>query len=45
VLSNKVFIPVPDELAEVFISKGAERKRFEVRSDLLFTDSQQSGTA
>lgn len=45
VLSNKVFIPVPDELAEVFIPKGAERKRFEVRSDLLFTDSQQAGTA
>ena len=39
VLRNKVFIPVPEELADVFIPQGAERKRFEVRSDLLFTDA------
>jgi len=39
VLRNKVFIPVPAELADVFIPTGGERKRFEVRSDLLFTDS------
>jgi molecular chaperone HtpG len=38
VLRNKVFIPVPEELADVFIPRDAERKRFEVRSDLLFTD-------
>ena len=39
VLRNKVFIPVPDALADVFIPTANERKRFEVRSDLLFTDS------
>lgn len=39
VLRNKVFIPVPADLADVFIPHGGERKRFEVRSDLLFTDS------
>jgi molecular chaperone HtpG len=39
VLRNKVFIPVPAELADVFIPIGGERKRFEVRSDLLFTDT------
>ena len=42
VLRDKIFIPVPDRLATVFIPVGAERKRFEVRSDLLFTDSQAS---
>jgi len=42
VLRNKVFIPVPDQLADVFIPQGAERKRFEVRSDLLFTDMNSS---
>jgi molecular chaperone HtpG len=45
VLHNKVFIPVPDELADVFIPEGAERKRFEVRSDLLFTDGERSDAA
>jgi molecular chaperone HtpG len=38
VLRNKVFIPVPEALAKVFIPQTNERKRFEVRSDLLFTD-------
>ena len=42
VLRNKVFIPVPDQLADVFIPQGSERKRFEVRSDLLFTDIKSS---
>jgi molecular chaperone HtpG len=42
VLRNKVFIPVPDQLAEVFIPQGAERKRFEVRTDLLFTDVEKT---
>ena len=45
VLHNKVFIPVPDELADVFIPEGAERKRFEVRSDLLFTGGERSDAA
>ncbi len=38
VLRDKIFIPVPDALAETFIPKGDERKRFEVRCDLLYTD-------
>jgi molecular chaperone HtpG len=40
VLRDKVFIPVPGELAEMFIPDGDERKRFEVRSDLLYTEGQ-----
>lgn len=43
VLRNKVFIPVPEALAEVFIPQANERKRFEVRSDLLFTDEDRPG--
>jgi molecular chaperone HtpG len=45
VLHDKVFIPVPDQLADVFIPAGLERKRFEVRTDLLFTDSGRSRSA
>ncbi len=38
VLQDKIFIPVPDSLIAAFIPSGEERKRFEVRSDLLYTD-------
>jgi molecular chaperone HtpG len=44
VLRDQIFIPVPDPLAEMFIPEGDERKRFEVRSDLLYTDSQSPST-
>jgi molecular chaperone HtpG len=44
VLRNKVFLPVPQDLAGVFIPSAGERKRFEVRSDLLFTDSDRTDT-
>ncbi len=40
VLHESIFIPVPHELAEMFIPQEDERKRFDVRSDLLYTDSQ-----
>jgi molecular chaperone HtpG len=39
VLKDKIFIPVPDQLADAFLPKPGERKRFEVKSDLLYTDS------
>ena len=42
VLRDKIFVPVPDDLRAMFIPEGDERKRFEVRSDLLYTDSQRS---
>lgn len=41
ILRDQIFIPVPDQLAEMFIPEGEERKRFEVRSDLLFTKNQR----
>jgi molecular chaperone HtpG len=41
VLRDQIFIPVPDPLAKMFIPEGEERKRFEVRSDLLYTDAQR----
>lgn len=39
VLRDKIFIPVPEQLAAAFVPKPGERKRFEVKSDLLYTDS------
>ena len=38
VLGNRIFIPVPDALAAAFVPDAEERERFEVRSDLLYTD-------
>ena len=38
VLRNKIFIPVPAQLAAAFIPEAGERKRFEIRCDLLYTD-------
>ncbi len=40
ILRNRIFIPIPDRLADVFVPGEGEKKRFEVRSDLLYTDSQ-----
>ena len=38
VLANKIFIPVPDAIANAFLPGPQEHKRFEVRCDLLYTD-------
>jgi molecular chaperone HtpG len=38
VLRDKIFVPVPDQLTASFIPQPGERKRFEVRCDLLYTD-------
>lgn len=38
VLGNRIFIPVPDALASAFVPDAEERKRFEVRCDLLYTE-------
>lgn len=48
VLKDKVFIPVPRELRGAFVPREGERKRFEVSSNLLYTDSStrlESGSA
>jgi hypothetical protein len=38
VLRDKIFIPVPESLMGAFMPTDGERKRFEVRSDLLYTE-------
>jgi len=37
VLKDRVFIPIPDEIRSSFIPKSGERKRFEVRAEILRT--------
>jgi molecular chaperone HtpG len=39
VLKDRLFIPIPDEIRESFVPKAGERKRFEVRADILRTDT------
>lgn len=38
ILKNAIYIPVPEEIESSFIPSGGERKRFEVRCDLLRVD-------
>ena len=38
VLKNQVYIPIPDEIREKFIPLDANKKRFEIRYDLLYPD-------
>lgn len=38
VLANKVYIPIPEAVAAAFIPAQGERRRLDVRCDLLYTD-------
>lgn len=38
VLKDRIFIPIPDEISTSFIPQAGERKRFEVRADILRTE-------
>ncbi len=38
VLKNRLYIPIPDEIRASFVPKPGERKRFEVRADILRTE-------
>ena len=38
VLRDRIYIPIPDEVAAAFVPAPEERKRFEVRCDLLYTE-------
>ena len=38
VVKNKIYIPVPDEVRRSFVPVGTDRKRFEVRYNLLFRE-------
>jgi molecular chaperone HtpG len=42
VLKDRLFIPIPDEVRESFVPKTGERKRFEVRADILRTEGTNS---
>jgi molecular chaperone HtpG len=42
VLKDRVFIPIPDAIRASFVPALGERKRFEVRADILRTDSSTS---
>lgn len=44
VLRNRIFIPIPAEIASSFIPAAGERKRFEVRADILRTDTNGAET-
>ena len=39
VLKDRIYIPVPEEIATSFVPGPGERKRFEVKSDILRTDT------
>jgi molecular chaperone HtpG len=39
ILKDRLFIPIPDEIRTSFIPSPGERKRFEVRADILRTES------
>lgn len=45
ILKNRIFVPIPDIVATAFVPEPGERKRFEVRSDLLFTEREEPGAA
>lgn len=44
VLKNQIYIPVPEEIAAVFIPLEGTRKRFEVKCDLLYLDMADSSS-
>ncbi|MBY5312683.1 ATP-binding protein [Rhizobium leguminosarum] len=39
VLKDRIYIPVPESIAQSFVPTAGERKRFEVRADILRTDA------
>ena len=42
---DRTFIPVPDEIAETFLPVAGERKRLEVRCDILYLDDAVNGAS
>ena len=42
---DRTFIPVPDEIAETFLPEAGERKRLEVRCDILYLDDVANGSS
>lgn len=42
-LRNQIYIPIPDEIRPRFIPSEGERKRFEIRCELLYPEINRSG--
>jgi molecular chaperone HtpG len=38
-LKDRLFIPIPDEIRASFVPKAGEKKRFEVKADIIYTES------
>ena len=45
VMKNRVFIPIPASIQARFLPQEGERKRFEVKCDILHIDSQSRGSS
>lgn len=39
---DRTFIPVPDEIADTFLPEAGERKRLEIRCDILYLDDEEA---
>jgi len=39
-MKNRIYIPIPDEIRPKFIPQGTDRKRFEIRCNLLYPDTE-----
>ncbi len=44
VLKDRLFIPIPDEIKASFVPTAGEKKRFEVRADILRTEFEPNGS-
>jgi molecular chaperone HtpG len=42
VMKNRIFIPIPAAIQATFLPSGQEKKRFEVRCDILYTESRDA---
>lgn len=45
VLKDRLYIPIPDEIRASFVPANGERKRFEIRADILRTESAGAAAA
>lgn len=45
VLKNRIFIPIPNTISSSFVPQAGEKKRFEVRADIIRTELSDDDTA
>ncbi|MCY4284747.1 MAG: ATP-binding protein [Thiotrichales bacterium] len=45
VMKNRIFIPIPTSIQARFLPKEGEKKRFEVKCDILYIDRQSRGSS